>query len=164
MQLPNRTVEAAWIPSMRVLLWGMEFAPLHAPQPSLACGSRLPTQDVSGGMPVMLEGTELPLWALEIDPEREKAKFKAYTAGGRRGGIGCCSVDRHRGFHGSRISAREGWLLNTCASCISRASGHVHGPRSNLLGTVWVLCLHTGQTFVFCQSIAMCSVCCLPGR
>lgn len=33
-------------------------------------------------MPVMLEGTELPLWALEIDPEREKAKFKAYTAGG----------------------------------------------------------------------------------
>lgn len=39
-------------------------------------------QDVSGGMPVMLEGTELPLWALEIDPEREKAKFKAYTAGG----------------------------------------------------------------------------------
>ncbi|RMZ53633.1 hypothetical protein APUTEX25_003167, partial [Auxenochlorella protothecoides] len=48
--------------------------PAHSLSDSLA-------QDVSGGMPVMLEGTELPLWALEIDPEREKAKFKAYTAG-----------------------------------------------------------------------------------
>ena len=27
------------------------------------------SQDVSGGKPVMLQGTDLPLWGLEIDPD-----------------------------------------------------------------------------------------------
>lgn len=48
--------------------------PAHSLSDSLA-------QDVSGGEPVIVEGTDLPLWGLEIDPDREKAKFKAYTAG-----------------------------------------------------------------------------------
>lgn len=38
-------------------------------------------QDVSGGSPVLIEGTNLPLWAMEIDPDREKEKFRAYTSG-----------------------------------------------------------------------------------
>lgn len=31
----------------------------------------------------MVEGTDLPLWAMEIDPEREKDLFKEYARGGR---------------------------------------------------------------------------------
>lgn len=38
-------------------------------------------QDISGGSPVPIEGVDLPLWGMEIDPEREKQKFKSYTAG-----------------------------------------------------------------------------------
>jgi hypothetical protein len=36
---------------------------------------------LSGGKPVLIEGTPLPLYALEIDTEREKEKFKAWSAG-----------------------------------------------------------------------------------
>lgn len=39
-------------------------------------------QDLSGGQPVRIEGApNLALWGLEIDPDREKARFKAYVAG-----------------------------------------------------------------------------------
>ncbi|KAL4528152.1 hypothetical protein Ndes2437B_g00259 [Nannochloris sp. 'desiccata'] len=38
-------------------------------------------QDISGGAPVPIEGVDIPLWAMEIDPEAEKEKFRAYTAG-----------------------------------------------------------------------------------
>lgn len=31
----------------------------------------------------MVEGTDLPLWAMEIDPEREKDLFKEYARGRR---------------------------------------------------------------------------------
>jgi arsenite-transporting ATPase len=48
--------------------------PAHSLSDSLA-------QDVSGGEPVPLEGTDLPIWGLEIDPEAEKAKFRAYAGG-----------------------------------------------------------------------------------
>ncbi|KAL4441055.1 hypothetical protein ABPG77_010486 [Micractinium sp. CCAP 211/92] len=48
--------------------------PAHSLGDSLA-------QDISGGVPVLIEGTDLPLWAMEIDPEREKEKFKAWSAG-----------------------------------------------------------------------------------
>jgi hypothetical protein len=40
-----------------------------------------PLQNVGGGSPVLIEGTDLPLWGMEIDPEKEKENFKAYTAG-----------------------------------------------------------------------------------
>ncbi|KAI8111650.1 hypothetical protein M9435_004150 [Picochlorum sp. BPE23] len=41
-------------------------------------------QDVSGGSPVQIEGVDYPLWAMEIDPEVEREKFKAYTSGDGR--------------------------------------------------------------------------------
>lgn len=37
-------------------------------------------QDVSGGQPVPVEGTALPLWGLEIDPDRAKDEFRAFNA------------------------------------------------------------------------------------
>ena len=37
-------------------------------------------QDVSGGKPVPVEGTALPLWGLEIDPDRAKEDFQAFNA------------------------------------------------------------------------------------
>ncbi|KAK9820634.1 hypothetical protein WJX81_000579 [Elliptochloris bilobata] len=43
-------------------------------------------QDVSGGRPVPVEGTELPLWGLEIDPERARDAFRAFA--GKDGGKG----------------------------------------------------------------------------
>lgn len=56
-------------------------------------------QDVSGGSPVLLQGTSLPLWALEIDPEREKDEFVRYTTAGElgvwRGRVGAaCTMER----------------------------------------------------------------------
>ena len=41
-------------------------------------------QDVSGGSPVLIEGTDLPLWGMEINPEVEKENFRAYTKGSGR--------------------------------------------------------------------------------
>lgn len=38
-------------------------------------------QNLQGGVPRMVEGTEHPLWAMEIDPEREKDIFRTYTEG-----------------------------------------------------------------------------------
>ncbi len=32
-------------------------------------------------MPILVEGTDLPLWGMEIDTEREKERFKAWSAG-----------------------------------------------------------------------------------
>jgi arsenite-transporting ATPase len=48
--------------------------PAHSLGDSLA-------QDLSGGKPVPLEGTDLPLWAMEIDPEEAKAELKVGRAG-----------------------------------------------------------------------------------
>lgn len=45
----------------------MRFFPVAGCFAALRCAA-LP-QDVSGGKPVMLQGTDLPLWGLEIDPE-----------------------------------------------------------------------------------------------
>lgn len=46
-------------------------------------------------MPILIEGTDLPLWGMEIDTEREKERFKAWSAGegGAAGGgrvPACC--------------------------------------------------------------------------
>lgn len=66
--------------------------PAHSLGDSLA-------QDISGGLPVLVEGTDLPLWGMEIDPEKEKEKFKAWSAGAGKqdakdfmGGFGLGSV------------------------------------------------------------------------
>ena len=41
-------------------------------------------QDVSGGVPRPVQGTDLPIWGMEIDPERAKAEFREYTDSGGR--------------------------------------------------------------------------------
>lgn len=46
--------------------------PAHSLSDSLA-------QDVSGGKPVPVEGTDLPLWGLEIDPEEATEEFRAFS-------------------------------------------------------------------------------------
>jgi arsenite-transporting ATPase len=48
--------------------------PAHSLGDSLA-------QDLSGGKPVPLQGTDLPLWAMEIDPEEAKAELKVGRCG-----------------------------------------------------------------------------------
>ena len=47
--------------------------PAHSLSDSLA-------QDVSGGKPVAVEGTDLPLWGLEVDPDAASASLKAGAA------------------------------------------------------------------------------------
>jgi len=42
-------------------------------------------QDVSGGKPVPLEGTDLPLWGLEVDPEEATSEFKTYSQESKTG-------------------------------------------------------------------------------
>ena len=37
-------------------------------------------QDVSGGSPVMVAGTDVPLWGMEIDPDESTKRFRASSA------------------------------------------------------------------------------------
>jgi len=46
--------------------------PAHSLSDSLA-------QDVSGGKPVPVEGTDLPIWGLEIDPEEAREEFRLFN-------------------------------------------------------------------------------------
>lgn len=48
--------------------------PAHSLSDSLA-------QDVSGGVPVRVSGTEAPLWALEIEPKKARAELRALAQG-----------------------------------------------------------------------------------
>ncbi|KAI8464935.1 MAG: anion-transporting ATPase-like domain-containing protein [Monoraphidium minutum] len=52
--------------------------PAHSLSDSLA-------QDVGGGKPVLLQGSDLPLWGMEVDPEEGKAEFAAYNATNKTG-------------------------------------------------------------------------------
>jgi len=38
-------------------------------------------QDVSGGEPVQLEGTDLPVWGMEIDADDARRTFQAVSPG-----------------------------------------------------------------------------------
>lgn len=49
--------------------------------PSRLARNAASLQDLSGGVPILVEGTDLPLWGMEIDTEREKERFKAWSAG-----------------------------------------------------------------------------------
>lgn len=46
--------------------------PAHSLSDSLA-------QDVTGGTPVMVDGTDAMLYAMEVDPEQAKAEFAAFA-------------------------------------------------------------------------------------
>ena len=54
----------------------------NALQNSLAAVARhkYAAQDISGGQPVQLEGTDLPVWGMEIDPDKAKQQFRSYSA------------------------------------------------------------------------------------
>jgi hypothetical protein len=41
---------------------------------------RVGAQDVSGGAPVAVEGTDLPLWGMEVDVERARADIRVWPA------------------------------------------------------------------------------------
>ncbi|GAX82278.1 hypothetical protein CEUSTIGMA_g9707.t1 [Chlamydomonas eustigma] len=53
--------------------------PAHSLSDSLA-------QDVSGGKPVLVAGTDLPLWGMEIDPEEGRREFMEFNESGNTGG------------------------------------------------------------------------------
>lgn len=36
---------------------------------------------MSGGKPVLLQGSDLPLWGMEVDPDAAKEEFKVYAGG-----------------------------------------------------------------------------------
>ena len=40
-------------------------------------------QDVSGGRPVQVEGTDLPVWGMEIDADEARQRFQASSAEGK---------------------------------------------------------------------------------
>jgi arsenite/tail-anchored protein-transporting ATPase len=43
---------------------------------------------VSGGKPVLVAGVDLPLWGMEIDPDKAKEEFRSF-AGRNEGNVGC---------------------------------------------------------------------------
>lgn len=44
---------------------------------------------MSGGKPVLIEGVDLPLWGMEIDPEKAKDEFRSF-AGRNEGQVRPC--------------------------------------------------------------------------
>lgn len=104
-------------------------------------------QDVSGGSPVPLQGTSLPLWALEIDPEREKDEFVKYTTTGElgvwRGGT-CRTCIRHgpEGFGASRP-----WATADAGLCAAATQvGASVTSRTSPAGLGWATCSSSLQT------------------
>ena len=49
-------------------------------------------QDISGGQPVQLEGTDLPVWGMEIDPDKAKQQFRKYSATDKGNKVNICLV------------------------------------------------------------------------
>eukprot|EP00195_Chlamydomonas_chlamydogama_P005384 CAMPEP_0202890670 /NCGR_PEP_ID=MMETSP1392-20130828/997_1 /ASSEMBLY_ACC=CAM_ASM_000868 /TAXON_ID=225041 /ORGANISM="Chlamydomonas chlamydogama, Strain SAG 11-48b" /LENGTH=714 /DNA_ID=CAMNT_0049574285 /DNA_START=142 /DNA_END=2286 /DNA_ORIENTATION=- len=82
--------------------------PAHSLSDSLA-------QDVSGGKPVPIEGTDLPLWGMEIDPEEAKEEFRQFN---EKANTGAQVQDFMRGMGLGMIAdqlaeLKLGELLNT---------------------------------------------------
>jgi hypothetical protein len=103
--------------------------PAHSLGDSLA-------QDLSGGKPMPLEGTDLPLWGMEIDPEEAKAELK---------------VRMHASMPAPQLTG----------SCISApAAGQVamhtlvsHGGQYLLIYGCKPCCLNTPSLLRACQSL-----------
>ena len=55
----------------------LDQVPLPTPSSQL---NPILCQDLSGGNPVAIEGTSLPLWGMEIDPEEAKEEFKKFSS------------------------------------------------------------------------------------
>ena len=49
-------------------------------------------QDISGGQPVQLEGTDLPVWGMEIDPDKAKQQFRNYSVTDKGNKVNICHV------------------------------------------------------------------------
>ena len=49
-------------------------------------------QDVSGGSPVPVEGTDLPVWGMEIDADEARRRFRASSADGKSKSNKVCAL------------------------------------------------------------------------
>ena len=49
-------------------------------------------QPLPGGTPVPIEGTDLPIWGMEIDPDKATANFKAFAASGGKDKLKVCAL------------------------------------------------------------------------
>lgn len=58
-------------------------------------GDVLSAQDISGGQPVQLEGTDLPVWGMEIDPDKAKQQFRSYSASDKGSKVGMIRAGTH---------------------------------------------------------------------
>lgn len=47
-------------------------------------------QKLSGGLPVPIEGTDLPIWGMEIDPDQAQQDFKAFARGKGQDNVQVC--------------------------------------------------------------------------
>jgi len=82
--------------------------PAHSLSDSLAV-------DVTGGKPVLVEGTDLPLCAIELDPEEAREEFRAFseandTAEGVQNFLGSVGLG---GIYDSLVDLKLGELLDT---------------------------------------------------
>ncbi|KAK9864792.1 hypothetical protein WJX84_010423 [Apatococcus fuscideae] len=79
-------------------------------------------QDLSGGAPVPIEGTELPLWAMEIDTEKATSDFRASSKAGKgKGGIGFLKGTPLEALGGSLGDLKLGELLETAPPGLDEA-------------------------------------------
>ncbi len=85
-------------------------------------------QDLSGGAPVPIEGTELPLWAMEIDAEKATADFRASSKAGK----GKVSNTIQAVTSSSITSTMLAGIAPVCNGC-AEACGTLLSPRLKLV-------------------------------
>jgi len=81
-------------------------------------------QDISGGQPVQLEGTDLPVWGMEIDPDKAKQQFRNYSATDKGNKVNICHVLPDSTII-QMMLASGSWLRQT-------RQGHTFRPRQNV--------------------------------
>ena len=87
-------------------------------------------QDVSGGAPVAVEGTDLPLWGMEVDPEQAKDELRASMA--KDDGAGAKVLRESQPMRSHRVSAT--WLHPYAALPRSSIAHRLQPQQSGLLG------------------------------
>ncbi len=106
-------------------------------------------QDISGGQPVQLEGTDLPVWGMEIDPDKAKQQFRNYSATDKGNKVNICHVLPDSTII-QMMLASGSWLRQT-------RQGHTFRPRQNV--TLVHMCnnrlnlrLHVKRACSFCTA------------
>lgn len=52
-------------------------------------------QNIGGGQPVQIQGTDLPLWGMEINADEARQRFRASSQKGKSSDVSCSQILGH---------------------------------------------------------------------